>query len=917
MPRIEAVWGIDVGNCSLKALRCQVTPESERLVADAFDYIEYPQILTQPGAEQPAQLVADALQQFLSRNDLRGTSVAISVSGQNGLARFIKLPPVETRKIPDIVHYEARQQIPFDLNDVIWDYQRMGVGLEEEGFVLEAEIGLFAMKRDQVLRALEPFDRAGISVDHVQLAPLALYNYLVFDQLTDLPPPDEYDSENPPPSTVILSMGTDASDLVVTNGFRVWQRSIPIGGNHFTKALVKELKLTFAKAEHLKRNAASAPDPKGVFQAMRQVFNDLLTEVQRSISYYTTLDRTAKVQRLLAMGSGMKLPGLRRFLAQGLGLEVDVLESFRAIAGPEVLNAPAFKDNQIAFASCYGLALQGLGKSSIHTNLIPKEIVQDRIIRAKKPWAVAAAAVLLVGCTLSFVSYSRALATVDVKRFERAEQEAAGVSKLAKDFEQAASQAKTEMESTNQVGLNLVQNVEGRLRWLELLRAINVCLPRDPEGKPPPDDIEMRQQLHVRSLDCRGLPSTETIDAWLATMKQSNWLSPEDAAAAPEAGSAGTTAAAPAPAATAAVSGTTGTEADATTGGMSGMMVAGEPVAWLVTLQGYHYHNNRDAFGDNIGAQYVRNTLLNKLRTGEVILPIGTGEEKERVTMKELGVSHPVLINPLQIYEEYIVDPNAVIALEAERAARAGGGMASGVMPGMGPTAPSTMPTMPGAGRRSPYAPGSSSSAMSTMPGMMPGAASMGSGYPQAGRRSMPTPGGSSGGARMPGMGGTTGTPQDFESETTLKVRRFDFTVAFIWKPTTPSERAKKRVASPAQATEGQQPAMGMQPGVPGQPMQGGQAPPGAQPPTGALPGVPGQPMQGGQAPPGAQPPTGALPGVPGQPMQGGQAPPGAKAPVQPVIPGQPPMMGQPGGPGQPVPGALPPAGSQAPPRKL
>ena len=121
----------------------------------------------------------------------------------------------------------------------------------------------------------------------MQLTPLALYNFLLFDQLRDLPPPDEYDPENPPESVVILSLGTDATDLVITNGYRVWQRSIPLGGNHFTKALTKELKLTFAKAEHLKRNATAAADPKAVFQAMRPVFNDLLTELQRSIGYFT------------------------------------------------------------------------------------------------------------------------------------------------------------------------------------------------------------------------------------------------------------------------------------------------------------------------------------------------------------------------------------------------------------------------------------------------------------------------------------------------------------------------------------------------------------------------------------------------------------------------------------------------------
>jgi len=195
MARTGAVWAIDIGNCGLKALRCHAHERADRIVADAFDYIEYPKILTQPGAE-PRELVAEALQQFLSRNSVAGDAVAISVSGQAGLARFIKLPPVEAKQIPNIVRYEARQQIPFDLNDVIWDYQRMGGGAEEEGFALETEIGLFAMKRETVFRSLEPFQDAGIEVDYVQLSPLALYNYVYFDMLADeLPPPEEYDPD--------------------------------------------------------------------------------------------------------------------------------------------------------------------------------------------------------------------------------------------------------------------------------------------------------------------------------------------------------------------------------------------------------------------------------------------------------------------------------------------------------------------------------------------------------------------------------------------------------------------------------------------------------------------------------------------------------------------------------------------------
>ena len=152
MAKSNAVWGIDIGQCALKALRCRPNEDGGRITADAFDYIEYPQILSQPEAD-PVELVREALEQFLSRNSVHGDRVAISVSGQSGLARFIKLPPVESKKIPDIVKYEARQQIPFALEDVVWDYQQMAGGSEEEGFSLETEVGLFAMKRDQVYRA--------------------------------------------------------------------------------------------------------------------------------------------------------------------------------------------------------------------------------------------------------------------------------------------------------------------------------------------------------------------------------------------------------------------------------------------------------------------------------------------------------------------------------------------------------------------------------------------------------------------------------------------------------------------------------------------------------------------------------------------------------------------------------------------
>ena len=174
----HGVWGIDLGQSALKALRLELIDGV--VTATAFDYIEHPKILSQPDAD-PDQLTRDALNQFLSRNKLQGDLIAISVPGQTGLARFVKLPPVEAKKIPDIVKFEAKQQIPFPLDEVVWDWQKIGSDKSED--FAENEVGLFAMKRDMVNRYLQSFRDVMIEVHHVQMAPLALVNYVAFDHM--------------------------------------------------------------------------------------------------------------------------------------------------------------------------------------------------------------------------------------------------------------------------------------------------------------------------------------------------------------------------------------------------------------------------------------------------------------------------------------------------------------------------------------------------------------------------------------------------------------------------------------------------------------------------------------------------------------------------------------------------------------
>jgi type IV pilus assembly protein PilM len=658
MAKTQGVWGIDIGQCAVKALRCLPGEEPGTIIADAFDYIEYPKILSQPESN-PEELIAEALQQFLSRNQVKGDRVAISVAGQSGLARFVKLPPVEVKKIPDLVRYEARNQIPFDLDEVIWDYQQMGGGMIEEGFAIDVEMGLFAMKREQVEKNLAPFDEARIEVDVVQLTPLALYNFAVFDQMQgSLPEADLYDPENPPESIMILSLGTETTDLVISDGFRVWQRSLPIGGSHFTKALTKELKQTFAKAEHVKRNAAQAENPKALFQAMRPIFADLVTEVQRSMNFFSNVHKKATIGSGIALGSTGKLPGLVRFLSQNLKMPITRVESFPQLRGPGIVDAPAFQENMLAFPVCYGLCLQGLGVSAIQTNLIPREMLVDRMIRAKKPWAAGALAALTLGLTISFAGYWQSTLSVretdEVKKVEsEAKQQLATWTSANTDF----ANKKREFDQSAKIGENLVLSREKLLRPVYLYRAIDCCTPREPlPTRNDTKDFRLRNEIFITSITMS--PQKRELAQWYAEA-----TAPPPATDGPGVpGPAGGVGAGPvvpgnqggppgakAPPATTAA--TTAAAADGPKG-----------TGYVITIRGYHFHNVRasdilelgispEDLHKHQGAGFLREHFLSKLEQPAVELlgpdfkPVVDAQTKVpiMVKVKELGIAFPTI----------------------------------------------------------------------------------------------------------------------------------------------------------------------------------------------------------------------------------------------------------------------------------
>ena len=377
------VWGLDIGRFGLKAVKvAKAGDKLQVLAADVFEY-DWGSI----GEELAGEAVLGAVQQFLTKHPIgKKDRIYVGMPGQAVFSRFINLPPVEKKRIPEIVKYEARQQIPFSIDDVIWGYQAVR---DEQLPGEEIEIGLFAIKREIVLDFLANLASIRTNLYGVQIAPLALYNFFRYDQAPEAP-------------TVIVDVGAGNTDLVIIDGPRFWTRNLPVAGNDVTKAIRDKFDISFEEAENVKRMAAQSKHARQVFEVMEPVLRELVGEVQRTVGYYKSLAKEVKFAEVVVLGNAFKLAGMEKFLADNLQYNVRSLLSASSLTFGGDVSESEFSENLLTFAPAMGLAVQGLGLSHMKINLLPGEFEEAREVQQKKPLAIAAAACFLLAVACGF-----------------------------------------------------------------------------------------------------------------------------------------------------------------------------------------------------------------------------------------------------------------------------------------------------------------------------------------------------------------------------------------------------------------------------------------------------------------------------------------------------------------------------------
>ncbi|GAB4153928.1 MAG: hypothetical protein Kow00107_04160 [Planctomycetota bacterium] len=379
----KEIWGIDIGSTCLRAVKLARIKEGVRLVDYDIRELSY----QGRDEEKTLEAIRKALVGLAGRKSLIGAKVVISVPGALCFQRLVKIPPCPVSKIPEIMSYEAKQQIPFDLNEVIWDYQLLSAPEDvSEG----RKVALFAVKK-QVIDPIMRFCREALmKVIGIQMTHIAILNFLMRERTDDEP-------------FAVLDLGGRHTEFFVVDPESAGEfamRPLNVSGVSMTETIAERQRLSFIEAEQAKILAMSG---QGEFpDSLEPVVANVASEITRSLGFFKSQFLKKEVSRIFLTGRGLGFETGMDALRSRIGKPVKIIESPNRFAFTLVGPAEVFFADCRQLGVAFGLALQGLGEVFYTIDLLPKAVRIDNVLADKRVTVAGALAILWVALIVSW-----------------------------------------------------------------------------------------------------------------------------------------------------------------------------------------------------------------------------------------------------------------------------------------------------------------------------------------------------------------------------------------------------------------------------------------------------------------------------------------------------------------------------------
>jgi type IV pilus assembly protein PilM len=344
--RSKSLVGLDIGSSAIKLVELKDRKKGQGYELVNFGYEPLSAEAIVDGTIMDAGLVVETIKKLYADTKCKNKDVATSLSGHSVIIKRISLQQMDDAALSESITWEAEQYIPFDIEEVSIDFQRLSGQPNEEG---NMDVLLAAVKKEKIQDYTDVIRQADLAPKLVDIDIFAVQNAYELNH--------EISSGE---IQALINVGASVTNIAVMKGPQpIFWRDISVGGNHYTEAIQKELSLSYDQAERLKKGQDVEGIPlSNAYPIISSVSEEIGNEIQKTIDFFKATTVDEPVNRIILSGGSARTIGFSTYLGERFEAPVELMDPLRRIAKGRDLNVDRLDDVAPALAVAVGLAIR-------------------------------------------------------------------------------------------------------------------------------------------------------------------------------------------------------------------------------------------------------------------------------------------------------------------------------------------------------------------------------------------------------------------------------------------------------------------------------------------------------------------------------------------------------------------------------
>ncbi|HZF24741.1 MAG TPA: pilus assembly protein PilM [Steroidobacteraceae bacterium] len=346
-PKYRPLLGLDITTSSVKLIELSMGGGQYRVESYAAE--PTPHNAINEKAIVDAEAVGEAIRRAVKRSGAKSREAAIAISGDAAITKVIQMPKtLGENELEGQVEMQADQYIPFPMEEVSYDFQRIGPSEKDPEML---DVLLVATRTENVEQRVAAVQAAGLTSRIVDVEAFALENACKL--LTHQMPDGGIDR-----TIAVIDFGASSTTFSVLKDLKViYTRDFAFGGQQLTEEIMRTYGLSMEEAGRAKKEGGLPSNYQP--EVLDPFIDDMTQQVSRSLQFYLASGSgREQPEKIVVCGGCANIAGVDDVIASRVGIPAERGDPLGQMKLSSRAKAQAVKKDATALLTACGLALR-------------------------------------------------------------------------------------------------------------------------------------------------------------------------------------------------------------------------------------------------------------------------------------------------------------------------------------------------------------------------------------------------------------------------------------------------------------------------------------------------------------------------------------------------------------------------------